>query len=57
MRTERWRYSEFTGGSGGAVLFDHQSDPHEMKNLADDPQYKSVVEEMKALLAKLPPRK
>jgi len=57
VRTERWRYSEFTGGSGGAVLFDHNNDPHEMKNLADEPQHKPVVAEMKALLAKLPARK
>jgi iduronate 2-sulfatase len=56
VRTERWRYSEFTGEGGGALLFDHDSDSHEMKNLADDPQYKDVVEEMKRLLAKLPPR-
>ena len=34
-----------------------QADPHEMKNLADDPAHKQVVAEMKALLAKLPPRK
>ena len=57
VRTDRWRYSEFTGGPGGAVLFDHDSDPHEMKNLADDPQHKAVVAEMKVLLAKLPARK
>jgi arylsulfatase A-like enzyme len=57
VRTERWRYSEFTGGSGGTVLFDHDNDPHEMKNLADDSQHQQVVAEMKALLAKLPPRK
>jgi iduronate 2-sulfatase len=57
VRNERWRYTEFTGGSGGALLFDHQSDPHEMKNLADDPQYKDTVEEMKRLLAKLPERR
>jgi arylsulfatase A-like enzyme len=57
VRTERWRYSEFTGGSGGAVLFDHEKDPHEMTNLANDPQHRTVVEEMKGLLAKLPPRR
>jgi arylsulfatase A-like enzyme len=56
VRTERWRFSEFTGGSGGAVLFDHDSDPHEMTNLADDPKYANTVAEMKRLLAKLPPR-
>jgi arylsulfatase A-like enzyme len=57
VKTERYRYSEFTGGSGGAVLFDHDNDPHEMKNLADDPKYKDTVAEMKKLLAKLPARR
>lgn len=57
VRNERWRYSEFTGDSGGAVLFDHQTDPYETKNLAGDPQYKETVAEMKKLLAKLPERR
>jgi iduronate 2-sulfatase len=56
VRTERWRYSEFTGGSGGAVLFDHDYDPHEMTNLANDPKYAESIAEMKRLLARLPPR-
>ena len=56
VRTERWRYSEWNGGAAGAVLFDEQADPHEMKNLADDPAHKQVIAEMKALLAKLPRR-
>ena len=41
----------------GAVLFDHDNDPHEMKNLANDPKYKDTVAEMKQLLARLPPTK
>jgi uncharacterized sulfatase len=57
VRTERYRYSEFTGGSGGALLFDHQSDPHEMKNLAGDPKHAATVAEMKRLLARLPRRR
>jgi arylsulfatase A-like enzyme len=56
VRTERWRYSEWNGGEAGAVLFDHEADPHEMKNLANDPAQAQVVAEMKKLLAKLPPR-
>jgi len=56
VRTERWRYSEWNGGAAGAVLFDEQADPHEMKNLVNDPANKQVVAEMKALLAKLPKR-
>jgi iduronate 2-sulfatase len=57
VRNERYRYSEFTGGSGGAVLFDHENDPHEMINLASDPKHQGTVAEMKKLLAKLPPRR
>jgi len=54
VRNERWRYSEFIGGSGGAVLFDHDNDPHELTNLANDPKYQGTVAEMKRLLARLP---
>ena len=57
VRTERFRYSEWNGGAAGAVLFDEQADPHEMKNLAGDPQHAAIVAEMKALLAQLPPQK
>jgi N-sulfoglucosamine sulfohydrolase len=30
-------------------LYDTQTDPHEVKNLADDPQYKDVLERMRAV--------
>lgn len=56
VRTERWRYSDFSGGDAGELLFDEAADPHETKNLAGDPTHKEVVAEMKALLAKLPAR-
>lgn len=39
VRVAGWRYSEYMGKSGGALLFDEQADPHEMKNLSDDPKY------------------
>jgi arylsulfatase A-like enzyme len=54
VRTERWRYAEFGGPEGGAMLFDHDRDPHEMKNLANDPAQAAVVAEMKTLLQRLP---
>ncbi len=57
VRNERYRYSEFIGGSGGALLFDHTTDPHEMTNLAADPKHQDTVAEMKKLLAKLPQQK
>lgn len=56
VRTERWRYTEWSGETGGAVLCELNADPHELKNLAADPQQAPVVEAMKKLLAKLPPR-
>jgi iduronate 2-sulfatase len=52
VRTDLWRYAEWDDGS--AMLLDPRKDPHELRNLASDPSYKSVVEEMKALLARLP---
>jgi arylsulfatase A-like enzyme len=54
VRTERWRYSEFTGGQDGAVLFDHDHDPQETKNLAQDPAHAEVVAQMRRLLADVP---
>jgi len=43
IRTERWRYAEFgLNGANGAMLFDEESDPQELKNLADDPKLAKV---------------
>jgi hypothetical protein len=50
VRTERWRYAEFDGGRGGAMLLDPQADPDEVHNLADLPQYAPVRAELSALL-------
>jgi len=53
VRTEKWRYAEFgKDGINGAMLFDPHADPLEMKNLADDEKYKSVVTELSALTRK-----
>ncbi|MBS1786456.1 MAG: sulfatase [Acidobacteria bacterium] len=52
VRTERWRYTEWDEGRRGAELYDHQNDPHEYRNLANDPQHQTVVKTMKALLQK-----
>ncbi len=54
VRTERWHYAEWQDGQAGAMLFDHQNDPHEMKNLASDQKHRKVVREMKNLLAQMP---
>jgi arylsulfatase A-like enzyme len=52
VRTERYRYAEWDGGRAGAVLFDHPNDPHEMKNLADDPQHAAAKAALAALARK-----
>jgi arylsulfatase A-like enzyme len=48
VRTPRWRYAEFV--LGGPMLLDMQNDPHQLKNLAQDPQYAATVAEMSALI-------
>jgi arylsulfatase A-like enzyme len=51
VRTDRHRYAEFFDpDNGGAMLFDQQTDPHEMTNLANDPKYAGVRSELAALL-------
>ena len=50
VRTERWRYTEWDEGRRGSALFDHQSDPHEMRNLAGEAAHAGTVNEMKKLL-------
>jgi len=50
IRTERWRYTEWDGGKQGAQLYDHTTDPLEMKNLATDPKHAGTVAELRKLL-------
>ena len=50
VRTERYRYTEWDGGKKGAQLFDYDTDPGELKNLATDEKHADVVKQMKALL-------
>ena len=55
VRTERWRYARWNDGS--AMLFDHKLDPHEVKNLANDPAHAETVAQMKRLLRRLPKKR
>jgi choline-sulfatase len=41
IRGERWRYIQYADGT--EELYDHQSDPHEWSNLADDPEQAAVL--------------
>jgi arylsulfatase A-like enzyme len=46
VRTERYRYVEYDGTNGGAMLFDETADPHETKNLAEGPGMAEVRREL-----------
>jgi hypothetical protein len=50
VRTEGWLYAEYDGGQGGALLIDEQNDPHERRNLAEDPEHKATRAQMQRLL-------
>ena len=51
VRTARWRYTEWDQGRHGLELYDHDADPHEYVNLANDPSTAEVRAELSRLLA------
>jgi iduronate 2-sulfatase len=60
LRTSRWRYTEWDEGRQGRQLYDHDHDPQELRNLAEDPAHVETVEELSkqlraAVAASLPP--
>lgn len=54
VRTERWRYTQWDDGRRGSMLFDHQNDPRELKNLAGDPEHAAGVGRLKSLIQTSP---
>jgi len=46
IRDERFRYIRYI--DGGEELYDHDADPEEWTNLADDPDYAEAKERLKA---------
>jgi arylsulfatase A-like enzyme len=52
IRTERWRYAEFGKATvNGSMLLDPQADPMELRNAANDPEHRAVIEELSPLIA------
>jgi iduronate 2-sulfatase len=50
VRTERFRYTEWDDGKQGVELYDYQTDPAELRNLAKDPQHAATVSELQQLV-------
>jgi len=50
VRTERYRYTEWDEGRQGAQLYDHQTDPHEYRNLANEPAMAETKATLRSLL-------
>ncbi len=51
IRTQDYRFTQWgENGVEGNELYDHRNDPGEMKNLADDPHYAQIVEELATTL-------
>jgi N-acetylglucosamine-6-sulfatase len=50
LRTKRYTYVELSD-TGERVLFDHNVDPYELKNVASDPSYSALVAQMHDRLA------
>lgn len=48
VRAERWHYMEY--GPDARLLYDHDNDPNEYQNLANDPKFAVVAAQMRALL-------
>lgn len=54
VRTAKWHYVEWDEGKEGRMLYATETDPHELKNLSEDPKYAVTVVDMKKLLAASP---
>lgn len=46
IRTPRWRYTEWDEGRRGRELYDHDTDPRELTNLAEGATYRELIVEL-----------
>jgi iduronate 2-sulfatase len=46
IRTDRWRYTEWDGGARGTELYDAETDPGELRNVAAQPAHHATVAEL-----------
>lgn len=53
VRSERYRYVEYDGGKAGVMLFDHEKDPQESRNLAEEVGLAEVRQELAAKARKV----
>ena len=52
IRTDRYRYTEWSRGAEGVELYDYQVDPLEYRNLAGEDSHAAVEASLAALLDK-----
>ena len=50
IKSDRFRYIQYE--DGGEELYDHRNDPNEWTNLANDPNYKNIIDDLKEQLPK-----
>lgn len=53
IRTERYRYTEWNNAEEGMEMYDYQTDPKEMKNIARDPGAASMRAQLQAKLREI----
>jgi len=54
VRTRRWRYILYNNGA--EELYDHDADPHEWTNLAEEPRYGEIKKRLRAMLFRMTER-
>jgi iduronate 2-sulfatase len=53
IRTDRWRYTEWDGGTRGTELYDVAADPDELRNVAAQPAHRETVTGLQGRLRQL----